>query len=47
MLEWLREETVPHTVVATKHDKVKTKVREKRKKELAAAATCCRRTSCG
>ncbi len=36
ILEWLREETVPHTVVATKHDKVKAKVREKRKKELAA-----------
>jgi GTP-binding protein len=36
MLEWLREETVPHQVVATKHDKVKTKLREKRKKELAA-----------
>ena len=36
ILEWLREETVPHTVIATKHDKVKTKVREKRKKELAA-----------
>ncbi|MEX2292950.1 MAG: ribosome biogenesis GTP-binding protein YihA/YsxC [Acidimicrobiales bacterium] len=37
ILEWLREETVPHTVIATKHDKVKTKVRDKRKKELAAA----------
>lgn len=36
MLEWLREATVPHQVIATKHDKVKTKVREKRKKELAA-----------
>ncbi len=36
ILEWLREETLPHTVIATKHDKVKTKVREKRKKELAA-----------
>lgn len=36
ILEWLREETVPHTVVATKHDKVKTKGREKRKKDLAA-----------
>ncbi|MGQ0832017.1 MAG: ribosome biogenesis GTP-binding protein YihA/YsxC [Microthrixaceae bacterium] len=37
MLEWLRSETLPHTVIATKHDKVKAKVREKRKKELAAA----------
>ena len=36
ILEWLREEAVPHTVIATKHDKVKAKVREKRKKELAA-----------
>ena len=36
MLEWLREEAVPHTVIATKHDKVKTKAREKRKKDLAA-----------
>lgn len=37
ILEWLREEAVPHTVVATKHDKVKAKGREKRKKDLAAA----------
>jgi GTP-binding protein len=37
MLEWLRAEALPHTVVATKHDKVKAKGREKRKKELAAA----------
>ena len=36
ILEWLREEAVPHTVVATKHDKVKAKGREKRKKDLAA-----------
>jgi GTP-binding protein len=36
ILEWLREETVPHQVIATKHDKVKAKLREKRKKELAA-----------
>ncbi|MGQ0430786.1 MAG: ribosome biogenesis GTP-binding protein YihA/YsxC [Microthrixaceae bacterium] len=35
ILEWLREEAVPHTVVATKHDKVKAKGREKRKKDLA------------
>jgi len=37
MLEWLREEGLPHQVVATKHDKVKTKVRDKRKRELAEA----------
>jgi len=36
ILEWLREEGLPHQVVATKHDKVKAKVREKRKRELAA-----------
>lgn len=37
ILEWLREETLPHTVIATKHDKVKAKARDKRKKELASA----------
>jgi GTP-binding protein len=36
MLEWLREEELPHQVIATKHDKVKAKVRERRKKDLAA-----------
>jgi GTP-binding protein len=36
MLEWLRAEGLPHQVIATKHDKVKTNVREKRKRELAA-----------
>ena len=36
MLAWLREETLPHQVIATKHDKVKAKVREKRKRDLAA-----------
>jgi GTP-binding protein len=36
MLEWLRANTLPHTVVATKHDKVKPSQREKRKRELAA-----------
>jgi GTP-binding protein len=36
MLEWLREESLPHQVIATKHDKVKAKGREKRKKDLAA-----------
>ncbi len=37
MLEWLRAETLPHAVIATKHDKVKSSRRDKRKKELAAA----------
>jgi len=36
MLEWLRDESLPHQVVATKHDKVKAKGREKRKRDLAA-----------
>jgi GTP-binding protein len=36
MLEWLRAEMLPHTVVATKHDKVKAAKRDKRKKDLAA-----------
>lgn len=36
MLAWLRSLELPHTVVATKHDKVKSAKRAKRKKELAA-----------
>lgn len=36
MLEWLRSHTLPHTVIATKHDKVKSSQRDKRKRELAA-----------
>jgi GTP-binding protein len=37
MLDWLRAEVLPHTVVATKHDKVKASKRQKRKKDLAEA----------
>lgn len=37
MLDWLRYNGVPHTVVATKFDKVKSSKRATRKKELAAA----------
>ena len=37
MLDWLRSNGLPHTVVATKHDKVKSSRRDKRKRELAAA----------
>lgn len=37
MLGWLRESVLPHTVVATKHDKVKSSQREKRKRDLAEA----------
>lgn len=36
MLAWLRENGVPHTVVATKHDKVKSSKRDTRKRDLAA-----------
>jgi GTP-binding protein len=39
MLEWLRSYEVPHSVVATKHDKVKSAVRDKRKRELAAGCS--------
>jgi GTP-binding protein len=35
LLGWLRGHAVPHTVVATKHDKVRSSKREKRKRELA------------
>jgi GTP-binding protein len=36
MLGWLRANALPHTVVATKHDKVRSSQREKRKRDLAA-----------
>lgn len=36
MLDWLRANQVPHTVVATKHDKVKPSHRVRRVKEVAA-----------
>jgi len=36
MLEWLRASGLPHSVVATKHDKVKSSKRDKRRRELAA-----------
>ena len=32
----LRAEALPHTIVATKHDKVKSSMREKRRREVAA-----------
>ncbi len=35
MLEWLRANHLPHTVVATKHDKVKSSKRQRRKRDLA------------
>ena len=37
MLAWLRQHDVPHTVVATKHDKVKSSRRERRKRDVAEA----------
>lgn len=36
MLDWLRESEIPHTVVATKMDKVKSSKRRTRRHELAA-----------
>lgn len=36
LLEWLRENELPHQVVATKHDKVKPSQRLRRSRELAA-----------
>jgi GTP-binding protein len=36
MLEWLRQNAVPHTVVATKTDKIKSSQRQRRRRELAA-----------
>lgn len=35
MLDWLRDQQLPHSVVATKHDKVKSSKRESRKRALA------------
>jgi GTP-binding protein len=35
MLDWLRANEVPFTVVATKHDKVKSSKRQRRRRELA------------
>jgi GTP-binding protein len=35
MFEWLRANDLPYAVIATKHDKVKAAVREKRKRQLA------------
>ena len=36
MLEWLRDNEIPHQVVATKSDKVKSNKKPARRKELAA-----------
>jgi GTP-binding protein len=36
LLDWLQTNAVPHSVIATKHDKVKAALRERRKRELAA-----------
>jgi GTP-binding protein len=37
ILDWVREHQLPHTIVATKHDKVKSSHRARRQKEVAAA----------
>jgi GTP-binding protein len=36
LLDWVRANEIPHTIVATKQDKVKSSHRAKRRKELAA-----------
>lgn len=38
MLDWLRGHEIPFTIVATKHDKVKSSKRERRKRDLAEKA---------
>ena len=37
ILQWVREHELPHTIVVTKHDKVKSSQRARRQKEVAAA----------
>ena len=37
LLDWVRSNGLPHTIVATKHDKVKSSQRAKRAKEVGAA----------
>ncbi len=37
LLGWVRDNGLPHTIVATKHDKVKSSQRSKRAKEVATA----------
>jgi GTP-binding protein len=36
LLDWIQSNALPHQVIATKHDKVRSGLREKRKKELSA-----------
>ena len=35
LLDWLRANTLPHSIIATKHDKVKAAMRDKRRGEVA------------
>ena len=35
MLDWVRHHQIPHSVVATKHDKVRPSGRDKRRSDLA------------
>ncbi len=35
MLDWLRDNDLPYTIVASKHDKVKSSKRDRRKRDLA------------
>ena len=36
MLDWLRTNALPHTIVATKHDKIRPAQRDRRRRDLAA-----------
>jgi GTP-binding protein len=36
LLDWIQSNALPHQVIATKHDKVRSGLREKRKRDLAA-----------
>ena len=36
LLDWIQSNALPHQVIATKHDKVKSGMRDKRKRDLAA-----------
>ena len=36
LLDWIQANALPHQVIATKHDKVRSSQREKRKRELAS-----------
>jgi len=39
MLAWLRAQSLPHTVIVTKHDRVKSSQRDQREREVAAGCS--------